>query len=428
MAGRGPGGGYGAVRPPHAPEATEVPGYSQDNDDESYEDSEESSEDCGHDCCEGDGEEQEAQHFLDVCWSFMDYPRDCEWDIKNLEEAMAQLDPLDAAIWDVDPKRRITEIRARVAANAKFFSDMVTPEVCSADLGHQGEYRCKNIPKGHRVASRNSSKVKSTLRQFVRDWAVEGEAERQTSYQPLIDAVRKYLPLPKPSRKNPAPEVPKVLCPGSGLGRLPFDLARVGYEAQGNEFSYHMLLGSFMLLNCSQKAHQWAIYPFVLSNTNRKGRKDHLTKITIPDVLPQAMMSSHTWRFSMAAGEFVQVYAGQKAYWDAVVSCFFLDTAKNIFLYIRTLADIIKPGGYLINLGPLLYHFAEVSSEISIELSWEEVKPALEKYFEIVEEERRVANYTINPEGMMRVRYNCLFWVARRNNVPATGESNPVYK
>lgn len=36
---------------------------------------------------------------------------------------------------------------------------------------------------------------------------------------------------------------PRVLTPGSGLSRLPFECARRGYAAQGNEFSYHMLQG-----------------------------------------------------------------------------------------------------------------------------------------------------------------------------------------
>ena len=65
----------------------------------------------------------------------------------------------------------------------------------------------------------------------------------------------------------------------------------------------------------------------------------------------------------MCAGEFVNVYEEQYGAWDvtrlslqalrfkmilvpvqAVLTCFFLDTAKNVFLYIRTIADIIRPG------------------------------------------------------------------------------------
>ena len=53
---------------------------------------------------------------------------------------------------------------------------------------------------------------------------------------------------------------------------------------------------------------------------------------------------------------------------------FFLDTAKNIFLYIRTIASILRHGGAWVNLGPLLFHYAESPGEVSIELSWEEAE------------------------------------------------------
>merc|ERR1712093_115769 len=109
--------------------------------------------------------------------------------------------------------------------------------------------------------------------------------------------------------------------------------------------------------------------------------------------------------FSMASGEFVEVYKDQIGEWDAVVTCFFLDTAKNVFLYIRTLASILRSGGAWVNLGPLLFHYAESEGEISIELSWEEVRPAICKYFDIVEERRHSAIYTVNAASLRRTHY-----------------------
>ena len=50
---------------------------------------------------------------------------------------------------------------------------------------------------------------------------------------------------------------------------------------------------------------------------------------------------------------------------------------------------------------------------MSIELSWEEVRPYVCKYFDILEEESRVARYTGNAEGLSSNRYNCIFFVAR---------------
>jgi len=267
------------------------------------------------------------------------------------------------------------------------------------------------------------SKVRTTLRQFVRDWAKEGQAERDATYKPLIEAVQRHLPAPP---LGSGMRKPRVLCPGSGLGRLPFDFARVGYAAQGNEFSYHMLLGSHLIYNRTQQRECYEMYPFLLSFVNRRGAKDAFKSYRVPDLVPCEELTRDC-EISMAAGEFVEVYKDQKEEWDAVVTAFFLDTAKNIFLYVRTIAELIRPGGVWTNLGPLLYHYADVEDEISIELSWEEVRVFICKFFDIVEEERRDAHYTLNPKGLMRTVFRSIFFTAVRNNEPVTGTSKPVY-
>ncbi len=83
--------------------------------------------------------------------------------------------------------------------------------------------------------------------------------------------------------------------------------------------------------------------------------------------------------FSMVAGEFVEVYKKQPEKWDSIITCFFIDTANNIIEYIHTIYAALKKGGVWINFGPLLYHYAEMEGEVSIELSWEEVKHVIEK-------------------------------------------------
>ena len=37
-------------------------------------------------------------------------------------------------------------------------------------------------------------KVSSVLRQLVRDWSAEGEAERRQCYQPIVDEIQRRLP------------------------------------------------------------------------------------------------------------------------------------------------------------------------------------------------------------------------------------------
>ena len=57
---------------------------------------------------------------------------------------------------------------------------------------------------------------------------------------------------------------------------------------------------------------------------------------------------------------------------DGVLTSFFLDTARNVLVYIKTIAKIVKAGGLWANVGPLLYHYAEMPHEMSVEFSAEE--------------------------------------------------------
>ena len=41
----------------------------------------------------------------------------------------------------------------------------------------------------------------------------------------------------------------KILVPGCGLGRLVYELVRVGFGAEGNEVTYFMLFGSNFIIN-----------------------------------------------------------------------------------------------------------------------------------------------------------------------------------
>lgn len=160
---------------------------------------------------------------------------------------------------------------------------------------------------------------------------------------------------------------------GAGLGRLVFDFAVDGYAAQGNEFSYFMLVASNFILNMNQNIERFEIQPFIHTFSNTFEENDPFEVYKIPDVNPAELIEpGHD--FSMVAGEFVEVYKKQIGEWDSVVTCFFIDTANNIIDYIETIYKILKKGGVWINFGPLLYHYADMQEECSIELSWEEIR------------------------------------------------------
>ncbi|MFQ6658659.1 hypothetical protein Gotur_027814 [Gossypium turneri] len=97
--------------------------------------------------------------------------------------------------------------------------------------------------------------------------------------------------------------------------------------------------------------------------------------------------------------------------WDAVVTCFFIDTAHNIIEYIEIISRILKEGGVWINFGPLLYHFADMygqEDDMSIELSLEDVKKIAFHYGFELENHYHAAFWT------MRKKITTTTWHARR--------------
>lgn len=86
-------------------------------------------------------------------------------------------------------------------------------------------------------------KIRSVLRQFVRDWSAEGHEERGVVYGRMLRALNHYYPDIKKRAEV------KVVVPGSGLGRLALDIAGMGFWSQGNEWSYSMLAASQFALN-----------------------------------------------------------------------------------------------------------------------------------------------------------------------------------
>ena len=59
----------------------------------------------------------------------------------------------------------------------------------SAEKGSGGRGRGGAVPSEF-----DMDKVKSTLKQFVRDWSEDGAEERRQCYQPIIDEILRLYP------------------------------------------------------------------------------------------------------------------------------------------------------------------------------------------------------------------------------------------
>lgn len=289
------------------------------------------------------------------------------------------------------------------------------------------------------VSGSDVEKVRSTLRQIARDWSSQGEEERRACYGPLLDAVDRHvhplLPVDLQGAQGAQGTLDlesdeavrlrsqvRVLCPGSGLGRLPFEFVRRGVSAQGNEFSAFMLIVGNCLLNHSSEVDQWELFPYATQVSNVVAYADAVRAVCVPDVVPAAELGALAAlgddgpAFEMCAGEFVEVYRTQPCSFDAVTTSFFIDTAHDVVEYIRLIFSVLKPGGIWANIGPLLWHYEEISSERSVEVPWEAVKDAiLGVGFEMLEEDfPRRCQYTDNRLAMMHTTYDTVFFVCKK--------------
>jgi len=326
-------------------------------------------------------------------------------------------------IEEADSKQHLSSSSASLESNTKTEEPTDThrvddqhPHPCSdqkhdSSSHHSLDGDAFRLPQDDRLqpTASDMSKLKSTIRQFVRDWSAEGAKERELCYGPLVEVLTKTYP----------PEIRRnirVLSPGSGLGRLPWEVAKLGFSSQGNEFSFFMLIPSNILLNCISEPHSHKIYPYIHSSSNIMEVQDQLRPVTIPDVSPRDLPPGSD--FSMCGGEFVEVYGAQLSAWDCVLTPFFIDTAHNVITYVETIYDTLKPGGIWVNQGPLLYHYEDMSGEPSLELSYEEIRHIILKTgFSMVEEQRRSCPYTSDGRSMFQVVYECIFFVAVKPRV-----------
>jgi len=175
-----------------------------------------------------------------------------------------------------------------------------------------------------------------------------------------------------------------------------------------------MLFVSNFILNKSLEPNSLTLYPWVSHFTNNLKCSDQLTAVTFPDVTPDTIPEGVN--FSMAAGNFVDIYSRDYGKWNSVITCFFLDTAPNVVTYIETIQNILSSDGIWINFGPLLYHYADMPDHSSIEPSYEIVREViLSSGFVFLEERTDIDSfYTRNPNSMLSYQYKSVFFVCQK--------------
>jgi carnosine N-methyltransferase len=301
------------------------------------------------------------------------------------------------------------------------------------------------------TSQNDMEKARSCINQFYREWSAEGDVERRKCFGPVITALKnEYARRSETTSDMDRSEI-KVLVPGTGLGRLVFDVCHVGFSVEGNEISYHELMASSLVLNHTEKVGQYKIAPFALNASNHLSRADQFQTFQIPDVHPGSELSKAAGsnvpaheRMSMSTGDFCVLYSqpDYRESFDAVATVFFIDTAPNIIRYIEAVRNCLKVGGIWINLGPLLWHHvsrkdsngdendgqekkstkfvdAGIGDPGAVELTNEEVVTLVEYMGFTMEKNESGAfetGYISNPRSMLQSTYRPSFWVARKKD------------
>ncbi|EOA27113.1 hypothetical protein CARUB_v10023212mg [Capsella rubella] len=385
----------------------------------------------------------EAKSLPDIISAYLNYPDAAEEDLKKWETSYQKLSTAHKALLPHYPKK-FQSLRRCVSMNSHFITNMLQAFEPPLDLSKYMSQRktrvlsieelqrmegydhsLKNYSADTRINNKTCEfyggqfsvslsshdfldsslqthvplvdvdKVRWVMRNIVRDWGAEGQTTRDECYKPILEELDSLFP---DRQKESTP--PACLVPGAGLGRLALEISRLGFRSVGNEISYYMMICSNFILNYTQVLDEWTVYPWIYTNCNSLSENDQLRPVSIPDIHPAS--AGVTEGFSICCGDFLEVLFNESSHagmWDAVVTCFFIDTTRNIIEYIETISKVVW-----INLGPLCYHFADIpglENEMSIELSLEDVKRVASHYgFEI--EKEQLIQRTVQIPGLCR--------------------------
>jgi len=234
----------------------------------------------------------------------------------------------------------------------------------------------------------------------------------------------------------------RVLIPGAGLGRIVYEVLRAGYEVQGNELEFCMLMASNLALNMyllqtrlstnfrldPERAYE--LYPYIHTMSHHRSTQDVVQCVPIPDTSAGKGMrlSGTKAEMSMVAGDFIDCYSSPSdaGTFSVVITIFFIDTAPNVLQYLETIYNVLEPNGVWINIGPLAWHFEPDSESTptrtggTIELTLEELLSATQKIGFVLETGENLTQKSIsmpymgNNRGLLTYLYHTEFWVARK--------------
>ena len=187
---------------------------------------------------------------------------------------------------------------------------------------------------------------------IVRDWTSLGEPVRASIYDWCVSKIEQYF--------SWSSQTLPILVPGAGLGRLAYELSfRSGLNVEANEISLSMAAVAHAILD---RRISGSVFPFALDFfANEVEAERRYDLVRFPDIERtdiQHQIHQMNASLSYTIGDFVDIYRWQRGRgsFAGIVTCFFLDTATNLYEYLATIEHLLTRGGIWVNIGPLRWH------------------------------------------------------------------------
>lgn len=244
----------------------------------------------------------------------------------------------------------------------------------------------------------NYFQVVESLCHFARDWSPAHSDE--------IEPLLKYI---KTQTSDLDSEKTTVIVPGSGLGRVSYELSKQGfYSVHSVEYSWLMVLMNEYMF---QKGKKELIYPYLHTYSNHITNEDQYRSVELIPMTekPESLHIHH--------GDFNEFKFDLKSQDSednnlVIVTCFFMDTAENMMDYIDSINKMssqFKGIKRWINMGPLKYGTAA-----QVEFSDEEIKAVIKSYgWKLTDEQpAELLGYLTDKKGLWQGYYNVLKWTS----------------
>ncbi|RVD86144.1 uncharacterized protein DFL_004434 [Arthrobotrys flagrans] len=289
------------------------------------------------------GDQHPRKKLLDALFSYGRYFERNKPDVDRWSQLYNHVSSKHKRLLDrtISYTQKFAKVERLLRQNHMLCEDIVNEALSYYEIGRD-ELRkhIADADKAGIVADKMS--VSQSLKHIGRDWTDDGVNERNSAFPCILDSIQSLFPKRQDKKY-------KVLLPGSGLGRLGYEVAALGgFEVTNNEVSAFMNV-MYRFIEAQHKRNAFQVYPFVDGWSHHATQDDMFYQLSFPS------MTMNNSNVALVEGDFTTVFKGSKDKFDVIITHFFIDTARNIMNYFETISSLLSPGGYWINFGPLLY-------------------------------------------------------------------------